>query len=239
MSAVLASSCHARRAGVALGLAALLAIAGFTALGMLFGYPQILQQPVDQILALFVRHQTAIMAWFGVLMVSAALMAPAGLWIGSVAGGGLGRAIRWSGIAAAVVQVAGLQRWLTLVPLIADDAHDPARHESAVDRFAFWHRVLGTAIGETLGYLLTATFTVVVIVALRRQGLPRWLAVLGYGSATLIATGILVPLVQPASLTNFLGYVLWCAWLLVISGILIRGIPADAAVATNRQASPG
>lgn len=240
MSNVLVSTSPARRAGVALGLAALLAIAGFTALGMVFDYPQILQEPVDQILGRFVQHQGAIVAWFGVLVVSAALLAPAGIWLGRVAGGSLGHAIRGTGIAAAIVQVAGLQRWLTLVPVIAEDAGDPARHESAVSRFTFWHTVLGTAIGETLGYALTATFTVLVIVALRRHGLPRWLAVPGYAAATLIATGVLVPLLEAASLTNFIGYVLWCAWLVVISVILIRGIPAKITITDTRyQASPG
>ena len=36
--------------------------------------------------------------------------------------------------------------------------------------------MLGKVIGETIGYALTATFTVLVVVALRRTDLPRWLA---------------------------------------------------------------
>ena len=173
------------------------------------------------------------MAWFGVLVLSAALMAPAGVWLGRLTGGRLGRAITAVGSRAAIVQVAGLQRWLTLVPGISVEAADPARQASAMERFSFWHTVLGTAIGETLGYALTATFTVLVVVALRRRGLPRWLCLLGFWPPVLIATGVLVPVLEAASLTNFVGYVVWCGWLLVVAVILIR-TPRTASVVSER-----
>jgi hypothetical protein len=82
-------------------------------------------------------------------VVSAALMAPAGVWVGRLAGGTLGRAIAAAGIAAAVVQVVGLQRWLTLVPVFSQDALDPGRRASAEQHFQLWHSVLGTGVGET------------------------------------------------------------------------------------------
>jgi hypothetical protein len=149
-------------------------------------------------------------------------MAPAGYWLGRIAGGPLGRWITGVGVAAATVQVIGLQRWVTLVPGISDDALDPTTRADAEDRFELLHLVLGKAIGETLGYALTATFTVLVVVALRRTVLPTWLAVTGLVSAGLIATGVVIPLVEPASLTNFAGYVVWCAWLLAVSVVLVR-----------------
>jgi hypothetical protein len=212
----------ARRAGAALALASGLAIAGFTVLGSVFEYPQILEEPTADILALFHEHQAVVMVWFLVLAVGAALMAPAGVWLGRIAGGRLGRWIAGVGIAAATVQVIGLQRWVTLVPGISDDALDPALRAGAEDRFELWHTVLGKAIGETLGYALTATFTVLVVVALRRTILPRWLALIGLVAAALIATGVVIPLVEPASLTNFAGYVAWCAWLLAVAFLLVR-----------------
>jgi hypothetical protein len=212
----------ARRAGAALALASGLAIAGFTVLGSVFEYPQILDEPTADILALFREHQAAVTGWFLVLAVSAALMAPAGIWLGRIAGGRLGRWIAAVGIAAATVQVVGLQRWVTLVPGISDDALDPARRADAEDRFELWHTVLGKAIGETLGYALTATFTVLVVIALSRSILPRWLAIVGYFSAALIATGVVIPVVGTAGLTNFAGYVAWCAWLLAVAVVLFR-----------------
>jgi hypothetical protein len=60
-----------------------------------------------------------------------------------------------------------------------------------------------------------------VVIALRRSVLPHWLAIVGYAAAALIATGVVIPLIEPASLTNFAGYVTWCAWLLAVSGLLL------------------
>jgi hypothetical protein len=224
----------ARLAGTALVLASTLAIAGFTALGSVFAYPQILHEPTADILALFRQHQAAVMTWFGVLIVGAALMAPAGVWVGRLTGGTLGRSIAAAGVGAAVVQVVGLQRWLTLVPAISIEALEPGRGAAAEARFELWHTVLGTGVGETAGYTLTALFTVLVALALRDVLLPRWLAVTGLVAAALIATGVVVPLVPAASLTNFAGYLLWCTWLLAVAFTLVRFhpvVPPTAAAA--------
>jgi hypothetical protein len=227
----------ARRAGAALALASLLAIAGFTVLGSVFEYPQILEEPTGDILALYREHQGAVMTWFGILVLSSALMAPAGVWLGRVAGGSLGRWIAAVGIAAATVQVVGLQRWVTLVPGVSDDALDPAKRAAAEDRFELLHNLLGKAIGETMGYALTATFTVLVVIALRRRGLPGWMAVSGYVAAGLIATGVVIPVVEPASLSNFAGYILWCAWLLAVASFLFLATRrADSEPAILRSA---
>ena len=47
---------------------------------------------------------------------------------------------------------------------------------------------------------------------------------LGLRSAALIATGIVIPLgVEAASLTNFVGYIAWCLWLIALAVVLWRG----------------
>jgi hypothetical protein len=216
----------ARLAGVSLALASVLAIAGFTVLGSVFQYPQILEEPTSKILALFRDHQAAVVTWFLVLLAGAALMAPAGVFLGRLAGGTLGRWIAGVGIAAALVQVIGLQRWATLVPGVSKDALDPANRAAAEDRFELLHTVLGKVIGETFGYALTATFTVLVVVALSRTILPRWMALIGLVAAVLVATGVLIPVLEMASLSNFAGYVAWCLWLLGVAALLFRA-PAD------------
>lgn len=225
----------AQLAGAALALASVLAIAGFTVLGSVFQYPQILEEPTSEILALFREHQGAVVTWFLVLVIGAALIAPAGLFLGRLVGGTLGRWIAAVGIAAATVQVIGLQRWVTLVPGVSKDALDPARRAEAEDRFELLHTVLGKIIGETFGYALTATFTVLVVVALSRTIIPRWMAVIGYLAAGLIATGVVIPLVDVASLSNFAGYVAWCVWLLGVAVLLFRapGTKATAASANR------
>ena len=228
----------ARLAGASMALASGLAIAGFTVLGSVFEYPQILEEPTSDILALFREHQGAVTTWFLVLVISAALMAPTGIFLGRLVGGTLGRWIAALGIAAATVQVIGLQRWVTLVPGISEDALDPAKRADAEDRFELLHTILGKVIGETIGYALTATFTILVVIGLSRTILPRWLALLGYVSAALIATGIVIPVLEVASLTNFAGYVGWCVWLLAVAVVLFRvpqpeAAPAPSAVHTS------
>jgi hypothetical protein len=222
----------AQLSGAAMALASILAIAGFTFLGSVFQYPQILEEPTAEILALFRAHQTAVVTWFLVLVASAALMAPAGLSLGRVVDGRLGRWIAGVGIAAATVQVIGLQRWVTLVPGISRDALDPAQRADAEERFELLHTVLGKVVGETFGYALTATFTVLVVVALTRTIMPRWMALIGYVAAALIATGVVIPVVEVASLSNFAGYVAWCVWLLGVAVLLFRA-PASTPTSTT------
>jgi hypothetical protein len=212
-----------RLAAATMAAAALLAIAGFTALGSVFEYPQILKEPTADILALYRAHQGAVMAWFAVLMVSAALLAPAGVLLGRLAGGSRGRWIAGVGVVAAAVQVIGLSRWVLLVPSISHDATDPARTAGAHHSFQLVHTWLGTILGETIGYALTAAFTVLITLAVTRSTAPRWMTWLGYAAAALIATGVVIPLgLEAASLTNFAGYVLWCLWLLAMAAFLWR-----------------
>ena len=103
-----------------------------------------------------------------VLALSAALLAPIAIGVGRLSSTRAMRVAVWVGIAAAAVQVIGLLRWPILVPGYASDAAsgDPAVAAGARDSFTTASDILGTAIGETLGYLLTATWTALVIVAL-------------------------------------------------------------------------
>lgn len=225
-----------RLAATGLASAAGLAIAGFTALGSIFEYPQILQEPTADILDLYRRHQGAVSGWFLVLVIGAAALAPVGVLLGRFAGGAAGRRIALLGVLAATVQVVGLSRWVLLVPGISRDATDPATAADAVHRFELFHLWLGTVIGETVGYALTATFTVLVVRSVTRRVAPRWMAWLGLLSAGLIATGVLVPLgVHLATLTNFAGYVGWCLWLIGMAVALWRH-PDTAAATTGKPA---
>ena len=54
--------------------------------------------------------------------------------------------------------------------------------------------------------------------SLTRAIAPRWMTYMGYASAALIATGVVIPLgVEAASLTNFVGYIAWCLWLIAMA----------------------
>jgi hypothetical protein len=216
-------------------LAAVLANLGFTALGSIFDYPDVLNEPAGQVLASFRDHQGAVSGWFVVLAVASALMAPIAIGVGRLSTRRAMRAAVPVGIAAAVVQVAGLLRWPILVPGFASDAAsaDPSVASSARDSFTTASNVLGTALGETLGYALTATWTVLVIVALGRTYAGRWFQVLGAASAALVFVGVLSPLELPGvDSANFVGYVLWSVWLIAFGVVILvhdrRAVTAPA-----------
>ncbi|MET0415392.1 MAG: hypothetical protein ABW022_05165 [Actinoplanes sp.] len=195
-------------------VAAVLTNVAFTMLGSIFDYPDVLKKPTDDILAAFTAHQAAVVGWFVVLALSAALFAPIAIGVGRLASNRAMRAAVPIGIAAAVVQVVGLSRWAILVPGYA------ARGDR--DAFETAHHVLGTLIGETLGYALTAAWTLLVLVALGRAFAGRWFLALGGAAAVLIALGVVSPLGVPGvDLANFLGYVLWSVWLVAFAVVLL------------------
>lgn len=208
--------------------------AAFLGLGSTFEYPDVLQLPTTEIVARFDATRPTTMAWFALLTVSAGVLGPAAVLLRRA---GRGAAARWSavaGVAAAVVQVIGLSRWLVLVPGMTDRALDPtasaAERADALDTFHTAHTWLGTALGETAGYAFTATWTILILAALRH--LPRWVRAVGAGSAALIASGVLIPLDVPGTdLANFVGYVLWSVWLVALAVCLVRRHPAGGAEA--------
>jgi hypothetical protein len=220
-------------------LAAVLANVGFTALGSIFNYPDVLDAPAGAVLADFRDNQGAISAWFGVLALSAALLAPIAIGVGRLSSARAMRVAVRVGIAAAVVQVIGLLRWPVLVPGYASDAAsgDAGVAAAARDSFRTASDILGTATGETLGYLLTAAWTVLVLVALGRRYAGRWFPVLGGASAALVLVGVLSPLDLPVVDTaNFAGYVLWSLWLIAFAiVILLRGRRAAASPSTSER----
>ena len=228
---------NAKRTASLLILAAVLANVAFTALGSIFNYPDVLDEPAGQVLASFREHEGAVSAWFTVLALSAALLAPIAIGVGRLSSARAMRIAVPVGIAAATVQVIGLLRWPILVPGYAADAANGSA--GARDAFTTASDILGTALGETLGYLLTATWTMLVIVALGRRYAGRWFVVLGAASAGLVLAGVLSPLSLPVIDTaNFLGYVLWSLWLIAFAVvILVHERRAAAAPATPSRAA--
>ena len=205
-------------------LAAVLATAGFTALGSIFNYPDVLDEPAGKVLAAFRDSQTAVSAWFLVLALAAGLLAPIAIGVGRLSSRKAMRIAVPIGVTAAIVQVVGLLRWPILVPGYASDAGSSnlAVAHDARDTFTTVSDVLGTGLGETIGYLLTATWTVLVVVALGRRYAGRWFQVLGVTSAVLVFAGVFSPLdLSGVDTANFFGYVLWSAWLVAFGVVVL------------------
>ena len=139
------------------------------------------------------------------------------------------------GVLAAVVQFLGLARWPFLVPVLAraytDPAASEARRETSLMTFDAFHRYLGVAIGECLGYLLTGAWTVLVGMAmLQSSAFETWLAAPGIAiGVSLIAcsfefvgrfeekgwnlAGAIVPI----------AYTAWSLWLVAAGLVLLFG----------------
>lgn len=224
---------------IALVTAALLTNAGFTALSSIFNYPDVLKEPSGVVLDRFREHQSSVSMWFAILAVSAALFGPIAVGIGKL------RTDRWMrlavpvGIAAAVVQTIGLSRWPLLVPGFASDAAS-ASATTAADAESHFHTanvILGTVIGETFGYLLTATWTVLVVTSLGNRFAGRIFRVLGTVSAAMIFVGVFSPLdLAVIDTVNFAGYVMWSIWLIWLAVAVVRGARTSAAVPASRRA---
>jgi hypothetical protein len=225
---------------VLLILAAVLANVAFTALGSIFNYPDVLDEPAGKVLASFRESQGAVSAWFVVLAVAAALLAPIAIGVGRLS---TERAMRIAvpiGITAAIVQVIGLLRWPILVPGFASDAasHNASVASSARDSFTTAGDVLGTALGETIGYALTAAWTVLVVVALGRRYAGRWFQVLGIASAALVVVGVFSPLdLGGVDEANFVGYVLWSVWLVAFGVVTLLHERRDTRSAVTAAAA--
>jgi hypothetical protein len=100
------------------------------------------------------------------------------------------------GVLAAVVQFLGLARWPFLVPALARTYEDPnssaAAREAAAVVFDSFHRYLGVAIGECLGYLFTGAWTLLIAIAmLQSSSFDDWLAWPGILVGALLVLGSL------------------------------------------------
>ena len=213
-----------RRTAAAMLAAVVLLNVAFAGLGAVFDYPDVLKEPAGDVLADFRADRAAVSGWFLALAAGAVLLAPIAVGVGRLSGSA---AMRWAvpvGIAAAVVQAAGLLRWPLLVPGWAATAagDDPAAAAAAREAFGTANRLLGNLVGETGGYVLTAAWTGLVLAALGTGFAGRLFVRSGAAAAVLVLLGVLSPLDLPlVDTANLVGYVLWGLWLAAFAAVLL------------------
>jgi len=216
----------------------------FFALGSAFDYPDILREPAGTILRRFDDGGAELVALWYAFAFTALLAVPLALLLYGVFAREqphLALAAAIAGVLSALVQALGLFRWAFLVPLLADRYTSaeaaPAARESAVLVFEAAHRYLGVAVGEHLGYLFTAGWTILLGALLFRSGrFSRWLGLLGL----VPAAGILIGLLEPAGwdgagAINAMGYVAWSVWLILLGVALMAASPRQASCADHRK----
>lgn len=197
-----------------------------------YSYPDILRQPTETILRRFKEGGAPLRRLWYAFTFSAVLFTPVPVlvylvfqpdapWflvVGTVVG-----------VLAGLVQILGLIRWPFLVPSLAELYTDPksslATRDSVAVTFQAFHRYVGVAIGEHLGYLFTSTWTILLCVAIVQSNVVHpligWLGILP-------ALGLLVGVLEEtgfkaAGVINAISYILWSVWLILLGISLLLG----------------
>jgi hypothetical protein len=208
----------------------------FLLLGRVFDYPAILRSPVGTILTRFQAGGLRLkLIWYG-FMLTAVLFAPLAVLLGQVLARDrleLVPVATTVGVLAAVVQFLGLARWPFLVPALArtyeDPTTSPAAREATAVVFDSFHRYLGVAVGECLGYFFTGAWTVLIAVAmLQSSSFDDWLALPGIAIGALLVVGSL-EFVGPFEEAGWklagtivpIAYTAWSLWLLAAGVVLL------------------
>jgi hypothetical protein len=199
--------------------------ATFFRLQRTFDYPDILRRPTEEVLRRFHAGGPALrLSWY-LFALSAILFTPVPVLVHALFGVS---APPWLvvgttlGVVAAVMQFVGLIRWAFLVPMLATHYVDPqasaATRDAVTIVFEAFHRFVGVAIGEHLGYIFTAAWTLLLCAAIITTGHVSpsfgWLGIIP-------ALGILAGVFEEAGLKaaapiNAVGYVLWSLWLIAL-----------------------
>lgn len=193
-----------------------------------FSYPGILREPTSVILERFRAGGAGLVLlwWFFALTALAFLPIPV-LASRLVADPGLAVVGLVVGVVAAVVQGLGLIRWVFLVPHLARESAAGADPRTVDLVFQSFHRYLGVAVGEHLGYLGTGAWTILLSLG-AASALPAWMVVAGVVIGVMLLVGAL-EFVGPfeergwavAGVLVPVGYILWSLWLVALGVLLL------------------
>lgn len=197
-----------------------------------FEYPDILRKPTDHILRRFKEGGASLRLLWYAFTFSAVLFTPVPVLVQQI----FQPAAPWFlaagttlGVLAGAVQFLGLIRWPFLVPTLADMYTQPKATQATRDSvevvFQAFHRYVGVAIGEHLGYIFTSTWTILLCIALIQTNVANPL----FGWLGLIpAIGVLCGVFEEtgfkaAGAINAISYILWSVWLIAFGiALLLR-----------------
>ena len=208
----------------------------FALLARSFDYPDILRRPTSEVLSRFRAGGARLVLLWWAFALTAILLAPVVVLLASALVGastGLVAVSVTTGLLAAAVQFLGLVRWPFLVPYLAradaDADASPARREAIEIVFQSFHRYLGVAVGEHLGYLFTGAWSALTGVALiQASNTPWWLGLAGVvvGGLLMICSFEFVGAFEEkgwrvAALLSPIAYVAWSLWLIAVGVSLL------------------
>ena len=206
--------------------------ATFFLLQRAFEYPDILRKPTDYVLRRFKEGGAPLRRLWYAFAFSAVLFTPVPILVHQV----FQPDAPWflvvgttMGVLAGVMQFLGLIRWPFLVPSLADMYTQPESTQSTRDSvvvvFQAFHRYVGVAIGEHLGYIFTSLWTILLSIAIVQTDMVNplfgWLGIVP-------AIGVLVGVLEEtgfkaAGVINAISYILWSVWLIAFGiALLLR-----------------
>ncbi len=190
-----------------------------------FEYPDILRKPTDTILRRFQEGGPSLRRLWYAFTFSAVLFTPVPVMVQQVFQPdapwylAVGTTL---GVLAGAVQFLGLIRWPFLVPTLVDlytrSGATQASRDAVEVVFQAFHRYVGVAIGEHLGYIFTSLWTILLCVAMIQTDLVNplfgWLGMipaLGVLTGVFEETGF-----KAAGAINAISYILWSLWLVAL-----------------------
>ena len=195
-----------------------------------FEYPDILRKPTDTILRRFQQGGGSLRRLWYAFTFSAVLFTPVPVLVQQV----FQPNVPWFlpvgttlGVLAGAVQFLGLIRWPFLVPTLAEMYTRTGATQSTRDAvevvFQAFHRYVGVAIGEHLGYIFTSAWTILLCIAILQTDLVSpffgWLGIIP-------AIGVLMGVFEEtgfkaAGAINAISYILWSLWLVAFGIALL------------------
>ncbi|MBI5954684.1 MAG: DUF4386 domain-containing protein [Chloroflexi bacterium] len=219
------SKTHLKVTGTLLILTPIIFMTAFTLLQINFEYPDILRQPATIVMEKFVAGGSGLIANWYLMVISSILFIPISVMLHPY----LARddtpympLATTFGVIAGVVQMLGFIRWTFLVPTLASTYLNPSTCEAtraAIEvTFVAFNQYAGVGIGEHLGYIFTALWTILIALAMpKSKYFSSWLGWTG----VVIALGILLGTLEPAGvpyvgLVNAIAYSLWAVWIVIL-----------------------
>lgn len=223
---------RARALGALLIAEGLLALAPIAILGPAIGWPASLDKPAAEQLAAVAAAPGAVTAGYAVYLLYSLLIAPVMIALAARLHGGLasplGLTVAAFATLSALARSIGILRWLTVMPGLAA-AHataDPATRrqiELVFDALTTY----GGGIGEVLGVSLFMALALglLAIGALRRGGLPTWVAAFGLVAALGLGALALPVFGAPDLMPAAVAVSLLSLWMIAVGVRCVRGGP--------------
>lgn len=189
-----------------------------------FRYPEILREKPQEILSLFGQVQNEIRGSWLLITLAAVAFIFVSVWIAEqvVETKNRSHAIL-AGSIAGVVQAIGLSRWLFAVPAVQALSVNNTTATSAETSFVVIHAAFGIGVGEFLGYLLTAVWTLFVSKSIWGNG-GRAVGIVGTLCGVTILAGCLETLgVEALGPVVAIGYLIWSLWLIALGVMMPKG----------------